>query len=266
MQRIAATICAAIALTCTSAMTSAADFKTVGPPDNQQVRISGPTEPGDRDKLTGLLRREPDYPAGVLIDSHGGDLAASIAIGQLVRDMLLPVTAIENCGGSCVLIWIAGIRRATRTTLDPRELANERADIRDYLRRMEVDDATISQLLAAAPLSPEQALDLLGTTSPGHESRLAERCGTLDEQQKEDWRTIQSLTVVDSALNAMAQGMGGGQAMYVVDPETERQAAAARAMPPAYRRDLEALQAEIEKCRRNAVTEWRVPLPEESAQ
>jgi hypothetical protein len=243
-------------------MTNAAEFKTVGLPGNQRVRISGPIEPGDRATLIELLGREPTYPAGVLIDSGGGDLAASMAIGQLVRDALLPVTAIENCGSGCVLIWIAGIRRATRATLDPRGLAQRAADIQDYLHRMEVDDATIRQLLVSPLLSPEQALDLLGTTSPGHELRLAERCGALDAQQRDDWRAIQSLAAVDSALSAMSQGMGGGQAMYVVDPETERQAAAARALPPDYRRKLETRQAEIARCRRDAVTEWRAPLPE----
>jgi len=262
MLRILAACCAAIALTCTSIVTSAADFETVGLAGNQRVRISGPIEPGDRDTLIELLRREPAYPAGILIDSDGGDLAASIAIGQLVRDSLLPVTARKNCGGGCVLIWIAGIRRATHTTLNPTGLAHQAADIRDYLRRMEVDDAAIRQLLVSGPLSPEQALELLGTSSPAHESRLAERCGALDAQQHDDWRAIQSLAAVDSALNAMAQGMGGGQAMYVVDPETERQAAAARALPPNYRRELEKRQAENAKCRRDAVAEWRAPLPE----
>jgi hypothetical protein len=127
---------------------------------------------------------------------------------------------------------------------------------------MEVDDETIGRLLTSPPLSPEQALDLLGETSPYHESRLAERCGALDEQQYDDWRAVQSLTAVDSALNAMAQGMGGGQAMYVVDPETERQAATARTLSPDYRRKLETLQAGITKCRYDAVAKWRTPLPE----
>ncbi len=262
MLRLREIISAAMALICALTTVNAADFKTVGLPGNQRVRISGPIEPGDQDTLIELLRHNPDHPAGILIDSDGGELVTSIIIGQFVRDAMLPVTATGSCGGGCILIWIAGIQRATRTNLDPRELALQADDIQDYLRRMEVDDETIGRLLASPPLSPEQALDLLGATSPNHESRLAERCGALNEQQFDDWRAVQSLVAVDSALNAMAQGMGGGQAMYVVDPETERQAATARAMSPDYRRELQTLQAGITICRHDAVAEWRTPLPE----
>jgi len=261
MLRLREIICAAMALICTSTTVNAADFKTVGLSGNQRLRISGPIEPGDHESLIELLRHNPAYPAGILIDSGGGDLAASIDIGQFARDAMLPVTATGSCGGGCVLIWIAGIQRATRTNLDPKGLALQADNIQDYLHHMEVDDETIGRLLTSPPLSPEQALDLLGATSPNHESRLAERCGTLDEQQYDDWRAVQSLAAVDSALNAMAQGMGGGQAMYVVDPETERQAATARALSPDYRRELDTLQTGITKCRHNAVAEWRTPLP-----
>ena len=245
MLRLSTIFFAVLTLVCISNSALTAQINAVGLPGNQRLRISGPIEPGDYATLTGLANNSATFPAGVLIDSAGGDLAESIAIGRFVRDAMLPVTATEHCAGGCVLIWIAPLADETR----------------DYLRRMELDDALIGRLADSPPLSPEQALALLGASSPGHESRLTERCGALDEQQYKDWRAIQSLEAVNSALNAMAQGMGG-QAMYVVDPETERQAAAARDLSPDYRRELATQQAGIEKCRQDSVATWRSALPD----
>lgn len=235
----------------------AADIKSVGLPGNQRIRISGPLVPDDRDKLHEFLNYGPDFPSGILIDSDSGDVATGIAIGILIRDAMLPVTAVGECGVDCILVWMSGIRRDVRTTMDPRELATHSEQVEEYLRRMELDDDTITRLLASGPLSPQQALDLLGTRSRSHETRLVESCGTLNEEQQEHWRAIQALAAVDSALNAMAQGMGGGQAMYVVAAETEQRAAAARELPADYRAKIEKRQTEISSCRTDAVMRWR---------
>jgi hypothetical protein len=236
---------------------SAADIKTVGLPGNQRLRISGPIEAGDQQAFLELLRANPTFPAGVLIDSGDGDLEAGMAIGQIIRDAILPVSASGQCGSGCILIWIGGTQRATRTAFDPRALTLHADAIHDYLLRMELNDETIDQLLNTSDLlATERVVELLGTISTEHEARLAERCGALDEQQQQDRTAIQALAAVDSSLNAMTTGMGG-QAMYVVDPETERLAATARELPADYRRSIEERHQQIGACRRAAVTAWR---------
>lgn len=246
----------AVATWLTATNLPAADIKRVGIPGSERIRIIGPIEPGDDIAFAALLVAEP-FPDGVIVDSAGADdLPTAMTIGTNIRQMLLPVTASGQCAAGCTLIWVAGVQRTTRTAVDPGGLAPRSGAVNDYLERMDIPAATATGLIGSAPLSPEQAHDQLGRTSAKHEARLAERCGALDEQQQQDWASIQALAAVDSSLNAMTTGMGG-QAMYVVDPETERLAAAARELTPDYRRELESRQSEIEKCRDDAVSEWR---------
>ncbi len=249
----------AVTMWCVAMPATAADIRAVGPAGSERIRIDGAVAPGDRDRFAAALA--VTQTNGVLIESTAGDLTEAAAIGSLVREALLPVTATGPCGGGCVLIWVAGVARSTRQGLDPGGLADDAAAVGRYLARMEIDAATTAQLLASGPLTPVEAIDLLGAASPAHTARLAKHCGTLTVPERADWQAAQALDTVEAALNAMAGGMGGGQSMYVVDAETERQAAAARALDPDYRRALTARQAGITQCRRTAVTEWRATQP-----
>jgi len=263
--RLAALICTAVAVWLTATSLPAAEIKRVGLPGSERIRIKGPIEPGDDTVFTALLDAEP-FPDGVIIDSAGdGDLPAALSIGTIVRQTMLPVSASHHCGAGCTLIWVAGVQRTTRTPLDPSGLAPLTSAVSDYLEQMGIPTATAAELIGSAPLSPEQAHERLGTVSTEHEARLAERCGALSLKEQQDWASIRALAAVDSSLNAMTTGMGG-QAMYVVDPETERLAATARELPAAYRRDVEARRQHIDTCRREAVTAWRQAVANQSAE
>jgi hypothetical protein len=248
--------CIAVAAWLTATSLPAADIKRVGLPGSERIRIKGPIKPGDDTAFTVLLDAKP-FPDGVIVDSAGDDdLPTAQSIGTTVRQMMLPVTTSNHCGAGCTLIWIAGVKRTTRTTLDFSGLAPLSGSVLDYLEQMGISNATATELTGSTPLSPELAHERLGTVSAEHETRLTERCGELSLKEQQDWASIQALAAVDSSLDAMTTGMGG-QAMYVVDPGTERLAAVARELPAAYRLDVAERRQQIDTCRREAVTVWR---------
>lgn len=78
--------------------------------------ISGPIETGDDEKFIRAVRAENDvgrYRAFVFLNSNGGDLAASLKIGRIIRQLKFGTNLREGskCYSSCALIYIGGYSR-----------------------------------------------------------------------------------------------------------------------------------------------------------
>lgn len=221
------------------------------------LKLKGEIEPGDLEALTGQLKAHGQPPDALQIESPGGDPATAMAIGRFARESLLSVTAGRVCQGACLLTWLGGVGREVVGPIDAAGALTDSPELRAYLAEMEVPDAGIQILLAprGEVLIPTRAIELFGRNSPGYTAWLAKQCDQLSEEKQRDWENIRALQAMEDSMSSM--GMGGANAMYVMGPEVQAQAAAARELPPLYVEDLIATNAEITRCRRAAVSRAR---------
>ncbi|MDG0980882.1 MAG: hypothetical protein P8O79_14230 [Halieaceae bacterium] len=77
------------------------------------AKFAGPILPDDHEKLTVFLKSNPGIYY-LLLDSNGGDIQASLAIGQIVRKsgLLTFIDEGDTCNSACFFVWFAGIYRS----------------------------------------------------------------------------------------------------------------------------------------------------------
>jgi len=221
------------------------------------LKLNGAIEPGDLEALTGQLQAHGQPPDALQIESSGGDPATAMAIGRFARESLLSVTAGRVCEGSCLLAWLGGVRREVVEPIDAAGALTDSPELQAYLAEMEVPAAGIEVLLAprGEALLPTRAIELFGQDSPSYTAWLAEQCDQLDEEEHRDWENIRALQAMETSMSSM--GMGGSNAMYVMGPEVQAQAAAARELPPEYVDGLLARKTGINRCQRAAIMRAR---------
>ena len=228
----------------------AADIKVLDIGDNFQIKMSGPIESGDTDKLRAAITEHIAFPDGLLIESDAGDITESMAIGHFLRDNMLTVTAGKQCSNTCFLIWAGGVHRKARGPIDARVITADKDKLRAYLTDMEITKEIISKAASSEPAVLTAEMTGANEYSTRYQQWLADQCGTLTDQQDLDRRAIQALESVEASFNAM--GMGGSS-MYTVSAETQREAARAREFSPQYRDDLQKNYSEISGCHKNAI-------------
>lgn len=231
----------------------AADIKILAIGGSYQLKITGPIESGDHDKLRTTIGEQPGFPDALLVEGDAGDIAESMAIGQFVRRNMLAVTAGKTCSNTCFLIWAAGVHRQARGPIDARVISEE-GTLRTYLTDMEIADDVISKASSSAPALLTDAMINAHEYSARHRQWLIEQCGALTEQHELDRQAIQALQSMEASLNAM--GMGGSS-MYTVSAESQREAARAREFSPQYREELQENYADVSSCRKSAMTTAR---------
>ena len=140
-------------------------------------------------KLTGWQNFDP-IPGGliVLLDSHGGDGEAAMAIGRLLRQKKAQTFVTGQCDSACVFILAGGVVRAAKsntvgvhagrlTLMDPRgrvvkeidatrslndsfKLTSFNSDIRKYFAEMGIEHGLLDLVLAHKTKQTYQLTDL----------------------------------------------------------------------------------------------------------
>ena len=139
---------------------------------NGGITVTGPIEPGDdvrfRDLIDALIQgrvyRTHVYPGAIYLNSPGGNVAAAVAMADIVlRDLL--ITTVENgmtCASACALIYFAGDLRFIEGS---GRVGVHRASTPDG------DEAPDASLFTAAKLrqfcAPRSAVAKLLATPPG---------------------------------------------------------------------------------------------------
>lgn len=95
--------------------------------DLQHIRISGPIEAGDAQRLTALIESEAytgDRQHGwqsliVSFDSPGGSYQEGLALSDIIRDQSAAtyVGAGDSCLSACALAWLGGRRQTIRAVM-----------------------------------------------------------------------------------------------------------------------------------------------------
>jgi hypothetical protein len=237
-------------ITAAAGSSLAAEIKVLGIGDNYQLKISGPIESGDTDKLRAAIAEHTAFPDGLLIESDAGDTTESMAIGHFLRDNMLTVTAGKQCSNTCFLIWAGGVHRKARGPIDARVIAADKDQLRTYLTDMEITEEVISKAASSEQAPLTDAMTDANEYSARHQQWLADQCGALTDRQERDRQAVQALESVEASLNAM--GMGGSS-MYTVSAETQREAARAREFSQQYRDELQKNYSEISGCHKNAI-------------
>ena len=126
------------------------------------VAIIGEIELGDSERFSSLVSGLPNAIVG--LDSPGGNMLASIQIGEIVREKGFTTVVPDKmtCASGCALIWLAGARRYVwdtarigfhgafdPTTMEQSGLGNRM--IGAYLDKLGLSTEAIAYMTAASP-------------------------------------------------------------------------------------------------------------------
>jgi hypothetical protein len=247
---------------------------TVGPATGQEIRVidsagdyllklDGTIKSGDRLSLINTIQQQNAFPQAIQLEATGGDVAEAMAIGRFVRNGMLATAAGDRCDGACFLVWVGGVRRQHRAGMNIALDGLDPADadqLRNYLFEMEVSERLAAKILhgTETELSAEQIGEQIGDHSPAYREWLESSCGGLTRQEFDDWQAINALNAVEASLGSM--GMGGGNAAYNVDPQTQQLAARAREMTPEEKAAVTDKQDLITQCQEKAIGDARATL------
>ena len=127
------------------------------PDGHKALTIEGKIEDGDQSTFTNDLAKTPGI-AGVYLSSPGGNMAASLAIGQAVHKagLVTVVPSQSDCASGCGLIWLAGTSRFVASDArvgfhavsaidkdNEKHVAASSAIIGAYMARLGLSDAAI---------------------------------------------------------------------------------------------------------------------------
>ena len=167
------------------------------------ITLKGKIEPDAADDFYMnmlVLNSFGPYRSLILEESLGGDLAAAMEIGELVRDLNMTVIVLGKCASSCALIALAAKSRVFQAPIGlhrpyfPRDYfaslpASEAEDkyralseaFRAYLANSYIADDVIARILRRPSdeiwwLSPEEARSIVGSWQPPTEEYLLAAC------------------------------------------------------------------------------------------
>jgi hypothetical protein len=155
------------------------------------ILIDGLIENGDADKFISVLKLMPYSPLSVILRSPGGSITDALAIGRLVRRLLIPTEAPEQfengvatcpeattfpgrsdscyCASACVLIWAAGVPRNIAYILLHRPYLDPTVNARLSLEESQEAEASLRnqviQYLKDMSVPEKYATDMLSTPS-----------------------------------------------------------------------------------------------------
>ena len=90
-------------------ITHAAEGKNAD--DRLRIQIDGAITRQDVSAVETVLNRYPKREVAVKISSSGGDVEAALDIGRLLRGRQASIAIIEQCYGSCVLLYSGAVER-----------------------------------------------------------------------------------------------------------------------------------------------------------
>ena len=195
---------------------SAAEIKII---KGDVLGINGRIQKGDYDRLIETVVSYGKIPStGVLISSSGGDVLEAIKIGRFVRKNHLHVFNIQPCDSACAFIVFSAVERLSggdiglhRPYYDPMyfaKLTGEEAnnkykeldkEVRNFLIEMNVPTIIIDKIMSISSSNIERMKvseyeKIAGKFPPAHEEWLAARCGSFEENERQDY--IYAMTLV----------------------------------------------------------------------
>jgi hypothetical protein len=244
-----------------SQVIEAADLKAISFAGTYRIRVVGMIVPDDKDRLTAMFERRGSVPESVYLESEGGDIDASMAIGRVIRRNMIPVDSLRACSGACFLAWVGGVDRIAQGSMDIRlatENSSQTRTVRAYLEEMEVPEDIILGVLnpAATPLTRPQIVAATGANPPSHHDWLVEECGELTVEEVKDWESIQALKALENALASMGAGIGDNS-NFNIGSETQRQAARAIGFTQEHRDDVDRKYTRVTSCQRRTIADAR---------
>jgi hypothetical protein len=242
----------------------AADLKAISFAGSYRIRVVGVIEPEDPERLVAMFSRRGGLPDSVYLESTGGDIDASIAIGRIVRQYMIRVDSLRLCNSACFLAWVGGVNRIAQGGMDVRlqtRNSSETRKVRAYLEEMEVPENVIQIVLdpAAELVSRSDMVAATGSSAPSHHAWLQEQCGALNEEEVKDWQSIQALKALENALASMGAGIGDNQ-NYNVGSETQRLAARAIGFTQDHRDEIDRKYTRITSCEKRVIADARRQL------
>jgi hypothetical protein len=250
-----------LALTLFVQAVDAADLKAISFAGSYRIRIVGAIEPKDTDRLQATFERRDSFPDSIYLESNGGDIQASMEIGRIIRQNMIPVDSLRGCNGSCFLAWVGGVNRraqgAMTISLSTANSSQARV-IRAYLEEMEVPESVIMQVLdpTAEPMTRQQVIAVTGENAQSHQDWIMELCGDLTNAELTDWESIQALKSLENALATMGAGIGDN-ANYNIGSETQRQAARAIGFTQDHRDEIDRKYTRVKSCERRTIADAR---------
>jgi hypothetical protein len=132
------------------------------------ITLTGDILPGDGNefwRIYDLAKAEvsTNQPLLVVLNSNGGDMAASLSIGRLVRHFGMVTVAGSMCASGCAIVWIAGKERlalagsqigfhsSAKITDPDHPSASGNALVGAYLAELDLSDRAIMWLTDAPP-------------------------------------------------------------------------------------------------------------------
>jgi hypothetical protein len=202
-----------IALATTSA--SAADFRFVGTESYVSLRMQGPIEPGDFDRMLVELSQADNGRAGysffkdrqrLWVNSPGGNVDEALKIAAFVRKSLIPVWVLDRCDSACFLILAAAVDRSLTGKIgihrpyfgdenslnlgveeSQRRYAQMSARYYGLLEEFEVPRQIIDRMRSMASTEvhylTQAERELMGERQPWFEQLLISKCG-LDKERE----------------------------------------------------------------------------------
>ena len=204
---------------------NAADFRFVGTEKMSALRMQGPIETGDLDRLIFELSQQQDPLAAkrffqerqiLWVNSVGGSVEEALKIASFVRKSLIPVHVLGRCESACFLILAAavergfvgrnvGIHRPYFADEGSRSLSVEESRRRyaqmsaryySMLEEFEVPRQITDKMRSMASseihyLSPLEE-ELMGMRQPWFEQHLIARCGLDKSREAAMFREIKN--------------------------------------------------------------------------
>lgn len=141
----------------------AADISAEGSEKSGIIKLSGPIEPGDSEKLRTMAERFES--ATVELNSPGGLVREGLAIGTYIRERKFNTTVGRNgtCASACGLIWLAGAKKSVggggrvgfhAAYLPTKEFSissTGNALVGAYLSKLSLSDIVVVYVTEAAP-------------------------------------------------------------------------------------------------------------------
>ena len=253
-----------LALMLVGQVVDAADLKAIGFAGSYRIRVVGVIEPADPDRLIAMFVRRDGLPDAVYLESDGGDIRASMEIGRIIRQNMIPVDSLRACSGSCFLAWVGGVNRRAQGSMDiglTNANSSQRRLVRAYLEEMEVPEQVIVQVLdpAAKPMTQQEIVATTGENAPSHQEWIFEECGELTDQEITDWQSIQALKSLENSLASMGAGIGDN-ANYNIGSETQRHAARAIGFTQEHRDEIDRKYTRVKSCENRLIADARRQL------